>query len=291
MTPGYPDVETIYSLICRTSSIIPEDILRHIRLASLSASGPAARVLAEIDTNCAMAAADGVPICQDTGIPCFYVTGPIPDNKFMALFEDAARQAVRRAVKAGVLRPNAVEPLSGRNRGDGTGVGIPQFYYERTIDTPITVSLMLKGGGSENSGVQYSLPDASIGAGRDVEGVRRCVLDAAFRAQGLGCAPGILGVCVGGDRSSGYFHAKKQLLRSLDEEPGDFADLESALVKDINALSIGPMGLGGNPTVLGVKIVALDRHPASFFVTVSYGCWATRRQTVVSGPGGIFTSI
>jgi fumarate hydratase class I len=129
---------------------------------------------------------------------------------------------------------------------------------------------------------QYSLPDSALGAGRDLEGVRRCVLDAVHKAQGYGCAPGILGVCIGGDRAGGYAEAKHQLLRKLDDVNGcpELARLERRILKEANSMGIGPMGLGGKTTLLGVKIGSLPRVPASFFVTVAYLCWAARRQTV-----------
>lgn len=131
---------------------------------------------------------------------------------------------------------------------------------------------------------QYSLPDATLGAGRDLEGVRKCILDAVQKIQGYGCAPGILGVCIGGDRATGYEVAKEQLLRPLDgsDKTGqtEIVKLEKRLLKEANELGIGPMGLGGKTTLLGVKIAARSRVPASFFVTIAYMCWACRRRTV-----------
>ena len=137
----------------------------------------------------------------------------------------------------------------------------------------------MKGGGSENMSRQYSLPDEPLGAGRDLDGVRRCILDAVWRAQGYGCAPGILGVCIGGDRASSFETAKRQLLRPLGDSAASPAlrKLERTALLEANSLGIGPMGLGGKTTLLGVKIAALARLPASFFVTVAYMCWACRR--------------
>ena len=130
---------------------------------------------------------------------------------------------------------------------------------------------------------QYSLPDAALGAGRDLAGVRKCVLDAVQKIQGYGCAPGILGVCVGGDRATGYEIAKEQLLRPLGEAASSplLGKLEKRLLKEANSLGIGPMGLGGKTTLLGVKVAARPRVPASFFVTVAYMCWACRRRSCV----------
>jgi fumarate hydratase class I len=118
--------------------------------------------------------------------------------------------------------------------------------------------------------------------------VRKCIIDAAVKAQGFGCAPGILGVCIGGDRGTGYSVAKEQFLRQIASKDGESPDLtirklERTLLKEINSLGIGPMGLGGNTTVLDVKIAARSRLPASFFVTVAYMCWALRRRTIIFG--------
>jgi len=200
------------------------------------------------------------------------------------------KQVVAACVASGVLRPNAVDAITGRNSGDGTGVGIPQVHFDDAggvaPDADLTVDLLLKGGGSENVGRQYSLPDQELGAGRDMDGVRRCVIDAAFRAQGFGCAPGVLGVCVGGDRATGLAVAKRQLLRRFDEADGPFAGFERELADAVNSLGIGPMGLGGFPTVLGVRVGSCARHPASFFVSIAYGCWALRRRRLVVSSDG-----
>jgi fumarate hydratase class I len=142
---------------------------------------------------------------------------------------------------------------------------------------------MLKGGGCENVGAQYSLPNATLGAGRDLAGVRRVVLDAVHKAQGKGCAPGILGVAIGGDRGSSYYASKEVLFRQLEEASPDLelAALEERLTAEANQLGIGPMGFGGQTTVLGTKIAAMHRLPASYFVSVSYMCWAYRRRRMV----------
>jgi fumarate hydratase class I len=141
---------------------------------------------------------------------------------------------------------------------------------------------MLKGGGCENVGAQYALPDPALG-GRDLIGVENAILDAVLKAQGHGCGPGILGVCIGGDRASGYAHSKVQFLRRLDDTNGDqvLGELEERIIDKANRSGIGPMGFGGKTTLLGCKIGKLNRVPASYYVTVSYMCWAFRRQGVV----------
>jgi fumarate hydratase class I len=142
--------------------------------------------------------------------------------------------------------------------------------------------MILKGGGSENVGAQYKLPDGRLKAGRDLDGVRRAVLDAVVEAQGKGCAPGVLGVCIGGDRVSAFEASKRQLLRPLtDRNPiPELAELEERLLREANGLGVGPMGFGGSTTLLAVKIGVLDRLPACYFVTVTYMCWADRKAAV-----------
>jgi fumarate hydratase, class I len=147
------------------------------------------------------------------------------------------------------------------------------------------VKLILKGGGCENMNAQYSLPAElpNLGrADRSLEGVRKCILHAVWNAQGKGCAPGAVGVCVGGDRTSGYTHAKEQLFRTLDDINADsrLAEVEAAVMATVNDLDIGTMGFGGKVTLIGCKIGALNRLPASFFVSVAYDCWAFRRLGV-----------
>ena len=188
--------------------------------------------------------------------------------------------AVAAATENGWLRRNTNDAVTGKSVDSNVCPGAPVIHY--TLDSESKVRLVMKGGGSENMSMQFSLPDASLGAGRDLEGVRRAVLAAVQHAQGYGCAPGILGVCIGGDRAAGYEEAKHQLLRNLgDTNPVPaLAKLERRILREANSLGIGPMGLGGKTTLLAVKIGARPRVPASFFVTVAYLCWAARRRSI-----------
>ena len=149
--------------------------------------------------------------------------------------------------------------------------------------------LMLKGGGSENVGAQYKLPHAPLNAGRDLDGVRKVIIDAVVNAQGLGCAPGIIGVGIGGGRDTSYTLSKEQFFRNIGQrsENKELARLEASLLEDLNKLDIGPMGFGGNTTVLDVFIASQHRHPATFFVSVSYTCWAFRRKTMTIKNGEV----
>ena len=280
-------VDRIVRLIQETSSSLPDDAEQAIRKAlRRETKGSSARMVLEtILRNVELARTDGTPVCQDTGTLTFFV-----DERLRGLVTPAAvKKAVAVATEKGWLRRNTIDSVSGRSINSNTCDGAPVIHYvpAKSRRAAPAVTLLMKGGGSENMSRQYSLPDAALGAGRDLEGVRRCVLDAVHKAQGYGCAPGILGVCVGGDRACGFEEAKHQLLRRLDDTNRDpaLARLEKRLVKEANALGIGPMGLGGKTTVLGVKIGSRPRVPASFFVTVAYLCWAARRQTMRFGGG------
>jgi fumarate hydratase class I len=275
-------------LIRRTSSDLPSDVERALRRAArIEKPGSAARwALDEILRNTILARQRGAPLCQDTGTLNFLIATPLRFDARALL--SAIPQAVRLATDKGWLRQNTIASVSGAPCPHNLGLGAPVVHLEPERRATVAVRLLLKGGGSENMSRQYSLPDAALGAGRDLEGVRRCILDAAWRAQGNGCAPGILGVCVGGDRASGADHAKRQLLRLLghDSSVPELARLERRVLREVNSLGIGPMGLGGRTTLLGVHIGTLARLPASFFVSVAYMCWACRRRGFTARPDG-----
>jgi len=276
-------------LIRRASTDLPadmEDALRRAR-AKEEAGSAAQSTLDTILENVRLSRAESTPICQDTGTPIFYVYYPTGWSTLE--LKRQIRQAVAEATARSYLRPNSVDTLTGKNPGDNLGQEFPSFHFEEWEEDYLKVDLMLKGGGCENVGAQYSLPDTHLGADRDLEGVRRVVLDAVQQAQGLGCAPAVIGVAVGGDRASGYIKSKEQFYRPLDDECPNarLAALEKRLVEEANQLGIGPMGFGGKTTVLSVKIDALERLPASYFVTASYMCWADRRRSLIYRDGAV----
>lgn len=283
--------ETFLELIRRASTELPADVVAAIEEGrdAEENQGLASIALGTILNNIELARDGSAPICQDTGTPVVWIHHPVgmSTRKLKAEFEAAVREATSRRF----LRPNAVDTLTGSNTGDGAGRGIPFIHFEEWDEPGIEAQMILKGGGSENVGTQYKLPDTGLGAGRDLDGVRRAVLDAVFQAQGKGCAPGVLGVCVGGDRVSAFEQSKRQLLRPLkDTNPvPELAELEDRLLQEGNELGIGPMGFGGATTLLAVKIGVLDRLPACYFVTISYMCWADRRAAVSIDEGGDVT--
>jgi fumarate hydratase class I len=274
--------EHFLELIRRAATGLPDDVLAGIKRGweKEQRGLPARTALGDVIENCDLALATSRPLCQDTGTNIWYVYHPRSVSQVD--IEKAVTAATRKATKLSYLRPNAVDSLTGKNSGDNTGIGAPVIHTHEWARRELVADLMLKGGGSENVSCQYALPSAALGAGRDLEGVRRVVVDAVFNAQGKGCGPGIIGVGVGGDRATSMLEAKEQLFRLLDDTNPDPAldELERRLVRECNDLEIGPMGFGGATTVLGVKIGARHRLPACFFVSVAYMCWALRRASV-----------
>ena len=282
-------------LITKTSTDLPPDVRAAMGIA-MRGEEPASRAgqaLTVIAQNIDQAASCDGPICQDTGMPTFEVKVPVGTNQIWLRAQ--IREAVAEATRRGKLRPNSVDSITGENSGNNLGPGTPIIHFDQWEGADIEVKLILKGGGCENTNAQYALPaelDHLGRADRSLEGVRRCILHAVWKAQGKGCSPGAVGVCVGGDRTSGYLHAKEQLFRTLDDTNADarLAAIETAVMEAANRLSVGPMGFSGQTSLIGCKIGALNRLPASFFVSVAYDCWAFRRLGVrLDGASGSIT--
>lgn len=274
--------DSLIELIRKTSAEIPDDIQKVIleALYKEEKNTTAEYAMSIIKANIELAKKKSQPLCQDTGTILFYVSHPVGFNQ--TEFTKTVHKAVRKATEVGYLRQNSVDSLTGKNDSMNVGPGHPDIHFHEHKKNTVEIKLMLKGGGCENVGGQYSLPNTALEAGRDLDGVRKVILDCIVKAQGKGCGPGVLGVCIGGDRGAGYVFSKEQLLRKLDDENTvlELKNLEKDIVSTANKLGIGPMGFGGKTTLLGCKIGALNRLPASFFVSVSYMCWAYRRQGV-----------
>lgn len=281
--------ESILELLRRASTDLSADVEQVIQKAyeHEDPDRAAKNVFGTILENIQMARKQSTPICQDTGSLVFYVDFPegTPERTYREAIEWAAKEATARQY----LRPNAVDPITSKNSGNNVGINAPYIHFHQWDKDEVRIRLMLKGGGSENVGAQYKLPHAPIGAGRDLDGVRKVIIDAVVNAQGLGCAPGIIGVGIGGGRDTSYTLSKEQFFRKIGQrsENKELATLEESLLKDLNKLDIGPMGFGGNTTVLDVFIGSQDRHPATFFVSVSYTCWAFRRKMMIIKNGEV----
>lgn len=281
--------DSIYNLIVETSTNLPGDVRRAVAKGRAledraTRSGLALTTIAQ---NIGMAEQQVSPICQDTGMPTFIIHTPVGINQ-MEMKKDIY-SAVQRATKDGKLRPNSVDSLTGENSGDNLGAGTPVIHFEQWEEEGVDVRLILKGGGCENKNIQYSLPAELEGlgkAGRDLDGIRKCILHAVYQAQGQGCSAGFIGVGIGGDRTTGYELAKKQLFRKVDDvnPVEDLHKLEDYIMDNANKLGIGTMGFGGEVSLLGCKVGVMNRLPASFFVSVAYNCWAFRRQGVLVDP-------
>lgn len=274
---------SLLELIRKTSAELPDDIQRVIleALEKEEKNTTAEYAMNIIKANIELAKKKSQPLCQDTGTVIFYVSRPQSMSEKVIAKE--IQKAVVLATKKGYLRQNSVDSLTGENSGENVGPGHPSIHFHEHNKNVLEIKLMLKGGGCENVGAQYSLPYTPLNAGRDLEGVKKVILDAVHKAQGKGCGPGVLGICIGGDRGASYTESKEQLFRYLDDKNPhpDLKKLEEEIVDISNKLGIGPMGFGGKTTLLGCKVGVLNRLPASFFVSISYMCWAYRRQGVV----------
>ncbi len=277
--------QSIYDLIVETSTNLPSDVRRSVLKAHNSElKGTKAGIALDTITNNIDMACDLVgPICQDTGMPTFEVKTPVGFDQIE--LEEVIKNMIAHATIQGKLRTNSVDPIDGTNTGNNLGPGTPVIHFHQHREDYIDIRLLLKGGGCENKNIQYSLPCEleHLGkAGRDVDGIRKCIMHAVWQAQGQGCSTGFIGVGIGGDRTSGYTLAKEQLFRRVDDENSDpiLRDLETYIMDNADKLKIGTMGFGGLVTLLGCKIGKYNRLPASFFVSVAYNCWAYRRLGV-----------
>jgi fumarate hydratase, class I len=273
---------SLLELITQTSTNLPPDVRAAMSLvaAEETPGTQSSQALDIILSNIDMANNEEAPICQDTGMPTFVIHTPVGVNQIR--IRQAVREAIAEATRLGKLRPNSVDSITGKNSGNNLGEETPVIHFEQWEEDEVEVRLILKGGGCENKNIQYSLPCEleHLGrADRNFEGVRKCVLHAVWQAQGQGCAPGAVGVCIGSDRAHGYELAKRQLFRMLDDvnpHPA-LAQLESEIMEEANRLGVGAMGFGGKASLIGCKIGVANRLPASYFVSVAYDCWAFRR--------------
>jgi fumarate hydratase class I len=278
---------SMLDLVIQTSTNLPADVRAAMSeaMAKETAGTQSSSSLDVIATNIDMATEWEGAICQDTGMPTFEIHTPAGANQ--VVMQKEIEEAVAEATKLGKLRPNSVDSITGKNSGNNLGPGTPVLHWNQwENDDEIEVKLLLKGGGCENMNIQYSIPCELPHLGRvdrSMDGVRKCILHAIWQAQGQGCSPGAIGVCIGGDRTGGYNCAKQQLFRPLDDLNSDarLAALEQYIMTTANTLRIGTMGFGGDVTLIGCKVAAQNRLPASFFVSVAYNCWAFRRLGVV----------
>lgn len=268
--------QQVVELYRQTSCNLPKDVELALQKAyTQETSKNAKSILHTILRNIKLARSEKKPICQDTGIPLFYVQYQRKKYSHLKL-KKAIKEATNIATKDIPLRPNAIDFVTGKAIGN-----YPIIYFKESNKSQIT--LLLKGGGSENVSAVYPLPNPKIGAhGRDLAAVEKAVLHAVYKAQGKGCPPYIIGVAVCGNIEEAAYRAKNRHLKKITDtnKIAKFAKFEKSLLKKINELGIGPLGLGGKTTALSVKFSGRYSHPASMFVGVSISCWALRRQTL-----------
>src|SRR5690349_17405462 len=236
--------DSVLDLIVKTSTELPPDVraaMSHALVAE-PAQTRSSQALTIIAQNIDLAVDNEGAICQDTGMPTFEVHTPVGANQIW--MRQQIREAIAEATRRGKLRPNSVDSITGKNSGDNLGPGTPIIHFDQWERDAIEIKLILKGGGCENTNAQYALPIElpHLGrADRTLDGVRKCILHAVWNAQGKGCAPGAVGVCIGGDRTSGYTHAKEQLFRTLDDTNPDprLAEVETAVMNEANKLMVG----------------------------------------------------
>jgi len=264
---------------------LPADVEEALKRAYREETSEAGKVQLEtILKDIELAKKWNIPMCQDTGVIIFYVKAGTKAEGLDKI-EAALQNATRRATKEIPLRPNTVDPFIQKNTGDNTGRYIPYINWEITQGDTIEITAFPKGGGSENVCALGMLTP-----GEGVKGLKKFVIDAVLKAGAMPCPPTILGVAAGGGADIAMKLAKAALLRPLNQpNPNpELAKLESELYEAANSTGIGPMGLGGKFTVLGVKVDYAHRHPASYPVAVAFQCWAARRATArISSDGTV----
>ncbi|MCP4214150.1 MAG: fumarate hydratase [bacterium] len=281
--------ESILELFRKAATDLPADVEQAMAAARAGEENgtPAQKVFDTVLENVKMARENSTPMCQDTGSLIIYID--FPEGSSEKMYREAVEWAAVEATNRQYLRPNAVDPVTGKNSGNNLGVNTPYIHFHQWEKEEVRFRMMLKGGGCENVGIQYKLPYPPLKAGRDLEGVRKLIIDAVVKAQGLGCAPGILGIGIGGGRMTSFALSKEQFFRKMGQRSPvkELAELETGLLADLNKLKIGPMGFGGNTTVLDVFIASQARHPATFYVSMSYMCWAFRRKEMIIKNGEV----
>src|SRR5438045_8439138 len=210
---------SLLELITQTSTNLPPDVRAAMSVAAGTETPgtQSSQALDIILSNVDMAVDDEGPICQDTGMPTFFVHTPVGVNQIQ--IRKAILEAVAEATRRGKLRPNSVDSITGKNSGNNPGEETPVIHFEQWEEDEIEVKLILKGGGCENKNIQYSVPctlDHLGRADRNLDGLRKCILHSVWQAQRQDCAPNAVGVCINSDRAHGYKIAKRQLLRTLN---------------------------------------------------------------------------
>ena len=269
-------------LLRKAVTTLPSDVKEVLKRAYEVEEGVGKIQLKNILDNIELAEKKQFTICQDTGTVYFYVKAG-GCFKGLEKIRGALIKGVRRATVEIPLRPNAVNPLTQENSGDNTGFHIPHIYWEVVEGEEVEITVLPKGGGSENTS-KYTMLKPSDG----LDGVKKFVLETIIEAGAQPCPPTIIGVGLGGGADIAMKLAKTALLRPLNSHHPDrkVAEIEAELLEAANMTGIGPMGLGGKTTALAVHIEYAHRHPASYPVGIVFQCWAARRASAKILPDG-----
>jgi fumarate hydratase class I len=272
----------IIELYRKVAISVPPDIEDAIRkgLSSEEDDG-AKKALSDILDTIRRSRQESRTPCGDSGIPIFKVK--VPRGLSHLEITKTIREATAIATRKVPLGPCAVDVLTGENSGDNTGIGFPVIYFEEVQDDTLTIDLMLRAAECEHYSRIYKLPLEELQAGRNLEGVEKCIVDVVKTAAGKGCPPYSIGVGIGAARDQVAVLAVRQLFRKLPDssEHPAVSELENRLLKELNGLGIGPLGAGGKTTALGVKVGVNHRHSDSYLVDVSLACWANRRGRLI----------
>ncbi|MDI6888424.1 MAG: fumarate hydratase [Methanocellales archaeon] len=263
-------ITAVVKLLRKAETELPDDVLAALKAARDKESNPIARMqLSAIIKNADFAKENVIPICQDTGVPIFFVDVGC-EARINFDLEEVIRKGAAKATEEIPLRPNAVHPLTRESSGN-VGPGFPDVIFDFVPGKNVKITVMPKGGGSENmSALRMFTPS-------EVDDVKRFVIETVKNAGGMPCPPVIVGVGIGGTFDKAARLAKKAALRRLDKTPDGF---EQELLEAINSLGIGPMGIGGDTTALKVNVECAHCHVASLPVAINIQCWAARRATV-----------
>ncbi len=262
---------------------LPKDIKEALQKAHQQETSSAGKTqLKAILDNIELAEKTQTPMCQDTGTIIFYVKAGA-EARNLDKIPNALRNATKRATTEVPLRPNAVDPLELKNSGDNTGRNIPFINWDIIPGDAVEITVQPKGGGSENVCAM-----GMLSPGEGIKGLKKFVIDSVINAGSKPCPPNILGIAFGGGADIAMKLAKKALLRPINQpnQNLELAKLEEELLEAANSTGIGPMGLGGKFTVIGVNVDYAARHPASYPAAVAFNCWAARRATAQIHPNG-----
>jgi fumarate hydratase subunit alpha len=274
--------EILIEGICQAVTNLPNDVVKALKKAAELEKGIAKIQMQTILKNIKIASKEGIPLCQDTGILSFYIQAGTK-FKYINDLEKIFNKALKRATKEIPLRPNAVNPFTGENSGDNTGMNIPYINWNIVKGNECRIHILPKGGGSENMSALWML-----NPGEGFEKTKKLIVEHIINTGGKPCPPTIAGIGIGGGADICMQLAKKALLRKIGEKHKEkkVAKMEKELTDLINKTGVGPMGMGGKTTVLDVHIEYAHRHPASFPVGLVLQCWANRKKTIIFTKNG-----